>query len=205
MSQDIKNEIIEPKFKVSVNYGLSYNPQMDYSRNPNKKDGFFEPIIEPTGTIMFQKNKIGRVYGLGLSYYLNELNSIELAVDQTESFGKYKTAFFDGVSVTSFDEFRLRESLTYHQLIFKNSFKKDKLQLGLGLFFEKSTSQTVSIDNAIRIEERKRNELGIVGAVDFVILKGNNIEFVIKSKTFYTISLALFESIYVAPSLKVSI
>ena len=191
------------RFSFEINSGLNgnffVNDYEEFNGNPNSQTYFFD------------KNFVGTVYGLQLSYQFKNLSSLFIAFAQSTNMRKANYwRNVQGVDVAIRD-FRLRYIDQFYQIGFEKAFseKMPNFKFNVGLVLCGTQEQTVRIENwdyyMIMDERNYRNsglsEGGVFGGISIKKKIDTKFELGLKAKVFYLASVSTFEAITLTPTL----
>lgn len=191
------------RFAMEINYGLNGNFFVN---------SYDEVNNGPTNhTYFYNKNFLGTVAGIELSYNFNSYKSIFLGFSNSSNRGKKNySGNFKGVDI-SIRDFHIFHQDQFYQLGYDGKLFKKKLNLrfNVGLLYLQSQIQTIGLenfDNFIEIDESNQrnsnsNEAGFFGGLSYSKKIDTKFDLGLKAKIYYLASVSSFEAITLTPTL----
>ncbi|MGZ8544597.1 MAG: hypothetical protein ACXWV0_04840 [Flavisolibacter sp.] len=199
---NITNAQTNSRLSLEINYGL----------NGNFFVGSYDEQGGPQGkTYFFNKDFIGTIAGIELTYQLNDRSRLGLAY--ARSINK-ETINFDG-TVSGVDviirDFQIRHINNFYQLFYDRSFsrKLPALHYQGGIFYLRMAQQELEIANfmnAVNMDERnyknsRLEEGGVFAGLHFSKYIDKKFELGIKSRVYFLASTGTFEAVTLTPTL----
>lgn len=190
----------EKKIAIEINYGL----------NGNFFVSSYDEVGGPATKRFLNKNFIGTVGGLEMTYALNKKSRIGLAFAQSRN--SKEINYSGNVIPIDIINFHITHINKFFQLFYDRNFSKKipGLNYQVGLFYLRMNQQEIEIADQLNgwalVEERnyKTNKLEEGGAffgIHFVKKIDTKFDLGIKSRVYYTISTSSFEAITLTPTL----
>lgn len=201
------------RFSVSINYGPAYNFFVDYGRPVNKEDGYFIPPVDVFGGFeLYQKNSIGTIGGVNLSYIFNKKNEIALGYTRELHYGKFKgTITLDNGTPVFVEDIKLRHLNEFFELNYKRALNhKLNWYISVGFYVLNPSQAEIEINpilNYIEIEERndKNSNLqegGFSLGLEYYFYQSGKFYLGVSSKLYFTASTGEFETFAITPLLQ---
>jgi hypothetical protein len=168
----------------------------------------YEELGRPDGTAFLNKNFIGSIGGLEMSYQVTKMASISIGYAQSTN--NRKINYFNslngvGVYITDFE---IKHENRFYQLFYQRSLSRkiNHFILELGLYYLRSQQQEIGIGNNVAFEQRNfansyLEEGGISAGFHYKIKVDTHFDFGIRSRIYYLISTNELEAISLTPTL----
>jgi hypothetical protein len=201
------------RFSVSAYYGPAYNFFVDYGRPVNKEDGYFIPPVDPLGGLeLIQKNAIGTVGGLQVSYRFKTRNRFSIGYTREQHIGKFNgmVTLSNGTPVFV-NDIRLRHLNEFFELNYKRAIGKSlNWYFTIGFYVLNPSQAELHIypsQNFVEISERNNKnsnlqEGGFSLGAEYFFYQSGQFQFGVTSKLYFTASTGEFETLTFSPLLK---
>ena len=168
----------------------------------------YEELGRPDGTAFLNKNFIGSIGGLEMSYQVTKMASISIGYAQSTNNRKINYInSLNGVGVYITD-FEIKHENRFYQLYYQRSLSKkiNHFKLELGLYYLRSQQQEIAIGNYVAFEQRNfansyLEEGGVSAGFHYKIKVDTHFDFGIISRIYYLISTNELEAISLTPTL----
>ncbi len=186
------------KLSIEASYGLQGN---FFVRS-------YEELGRPDGTAFLNKNFIGSIGGLEMSYQVTKISSISLGYAQSTNNRKINYInSLNGVGVYITD-FEIKHESRFYQFNYQRSLSKKytHFKLELGLYYLRTQQQEIIIGNYVAFEQRNYansylEDGGISAGFQYKIKIDTHFDFGIRSRIYYTVSNNQLEAISLTPTL----
>jgi hypothetical protein len=186
------------KLSIEASYGLQGN---FFVRS-------YEELGRPDGTAFLNKNFIGSIGGLEMSYQVTKMASISIGYAQSTNNRKINYVnSLNGVGIYIGD-FEIKHESRFYQFNYQRSLSKKytNFKFELGLYYLRTQQQEIAIGNYIAFEQRNfansyLEEGGISAGFHYKIKVDTHFDFGIRSRIYYLISTNQLEAISLTPTL----
>jgi hypothetical protein len=194
--------------KIEAQQGNKLSIEASYGLQGNFFVRSYEELGRPDGTAFLNKNFIGSIGGLEMSYQVTKMASISIGYAQSTN--NRKINYFNslngvGVYITDFE---IKHENRFYQLYYQRSLSRkiNHFKLELGLYYLRSQQQEIGIGNNVAFEQRNfansyLEEGGISAGFHYKIKVDTHFDFGIRSRIYYLISTNELEAISLTPTL----
>lgn len=200
------------RFSVSTHYGMAYNFFVDYDREINKENDIFIPPTDIFGRYeLIQKNKVGTIGGVQVSYTFNKRNSLSIGYTRELHVGKFRGEFIlDNGTIIDVEDIKLRHLNEFFELNYKRAIGNNNWYLTVGIYVLNPSQAEIDfnpVSNYISIEERNNDnsnlqEGGFSLGTEYLFYTSGNFDLGLNSKIYFTASTGEFETFTFTPILK---
>ena len=213
ITSSIYSQENKSRFSISAHYGPAYNFFVDYDREINKEDGYFIPPVDVLGGLeLIQKNRMGTIGGIQISYAFNKKNSISIGYTRELHIGKFRgDVILDNGTPVFVRDISLRHLNEFFELNYKRTVgKSGNWFLSAGIYVLNPSQSEITIypqQNFIDIRERNNKnsnlqEGGFSIGSEYYFYKSGKFQLGLNSKLYFTASTGEFETFTFTPILK---
>ena len=194
---------------VKAYIGIQNNFFVDYDRKMKKENGYIIPVDNNDGRhSLFQKNSIGTVHGVYISYRFNKNNGIGIDYSKTENTGLYDEYINYTNGNVLIDQMKLKHINNTFSIIYSryNILKNFNAGIGLGVIFTDQQEIMIGKFGPITtIQNFRWSMINVPIIVNYYFYNKNNIKVGIEARTDWTPTYSgEFENIMLYPTLGVS-
>jgi len=194
--------------KIGAQQGNKLSIEASYGLQGNFFVRSYEELGRPDGTAFLNKNFIGTIGGLEMSYQVTKMASISIGYAQSTNNRKINYInSLNGVGVYITD-FEIKHESRFYQFNYQRSLSKKYTQfkLELGLYYLRTQQQEIGIGNYVAFEQRNYansylEDGGISAGFQYKIKIDTHFDFGIRSRIYYTVSNNQLEAISLTPIL----
>ena len=194
--------------KIEAQQGNKLSIEASYGLQGNFFVRSYEELGRPDGTAFLNKNFIGTIGGLEMSYQVTKMSSISLGYAQSTNNRKINYInSLNGVGVYIGD-FEIKHESRFYQFNYQRSLSKKftHFKLELGLYYLRTQQQEIIIGNYVTFEQRNYansylEDGGISAGFQYKVKIDTHFDFGIRSRIYYTVSNNQLEAISLTPTL----